>query len=231
MTPLMDQMNELRNMVYGYVKNGDSPPPYPTAPPMDPTPLDHIFPGALIEEPEPPRVTRKVYPALRKSKLFRTMFQRNSNKDDRERSDPDLNVDGGVSADLAGITASSIMPQRPTDLIGGQMYAPRHQPSTSGRPLAAPPPPPRHVTFQREQRQQSPPQPRPRPPATEEPDYLPMAMMGPSTSTLQAEDPTPIPARGTLSQRHRPPPLNIILDQGYGAAAGAAGNQQPPTPP
>ena len=111
------------------------------------------------------------------------------------------------------------------------MYAPRNQPSTSGRPLAAPPPPPRHVAFQGEQRQQSPPQPQPRPPATEEPDYLPMAMLGPSTSTLQSEGPTSNPARGTTSQqRHRPPPLTVILDRGYEVAAGAAGDQQPPTP-
>ena len=205
----------------------------------------------MDQQPEPPRRIKRFVPKLRNNKLFRTMFLRNSApQENDDRPNPDLNVDGGISSDPSGLTASSMMPERPTDLVGGQMYAPQGQPSTSGRPLAAPPPPPRHVAIQMDhlqqpspqprhvviqmdQQQQSPPQPQPRPPAVPQPIYPQLAHLAPSTSAWQHPLAMPQPPqRGDALQRHRPPPLQMIMDRGYeAAAADAAVASRPLTPP
>ena len=214
-TPLMEQLNELRNIVYGLKNGTDLPPPYPSAPPLPVTPLDGLFPNQIIpedamdeEEPKPRRI-RRLPPVLGKYKLFRTMFQRNGrSNDDVEEANPNLNVDGIIPADPSGVSASSIIPEHPGDLIFGQMFAPR--------PVAPPPPPPQHrndVPGSSRQLLQ--------PPAPVHyypnlaPGHFAMETLGqPSSSAAPTPTvPSPPKRRKTIpTAQPRPPPLRLVRD-------------------
>ena len=162
------------------------------------------------EEPKPqPRRIRRLAPVLGKYKLFRTMFQRNGrSNDDIEEANPNLNVDGIVPADPSGVSASSIIPEHPGDLIFGHMFAPR--------PVAPPPPPPQHrndVPGPSRQLLQ--------PPAPVHyypnlaPGHFAMETLGqPSSSAAPTPTvPSPPKRRKTMPPgQHRPPPLRLDLD-------------------
>ena len=245
MTPLMDQMNELRKIVYA-LQNGDSPPPYPSAPHLSATPLDGIFPNQIItedvmeEDVKPPRRIKKLYPDLRRYKLFRAIFQKNGrSQDDGERPNPNLNVDGIIPADPSGMSASSIIPEHPADLVYGHMYAPR--------PTAPPPPPP---TWQDVP---GPSQPLLQPPAPQfyhpnqgsgyfpmgalgqqssSSGHFPMGARGQPSSSAAAIPPVPSPPkrRKTMSPgQQRPPPLRLVLEEPHDGTD--VNNASQPTPP
>ena len=162
------------------------------------------------EEPKPqPRRIRRLAPVLGKYKLFRTMFQRNGrSNDDIEEANPNLNVDGIVPADPSGVSASSIIPEHPGDLIFGHMFAPR--------PVAPPPPPPQHrndVPGPSRQLLQ--------PPAPVHyypnlaPGHFAMETLGqPSSSAAPTPTvPSPPKRRRTIpTAQPRPPPLRLVQD-------------------
>ena len=78
-TPLIQQINELREMVYGSMRPGDVPPPYPhpIAPPMGhlftdvAPPMDTLFTDELFKEAPEPLVVQQVYPDLKVKSKFK----------------------------------------------------------------------------------------------------------------------------------------------------------------
>ena len=222
-TPLLQQINELREMVYSNMRNGEVPPPYPnpSAPPMahlfkDESPtMDTLFTDDLFDESsEPPRIHKVEQAPKVKSvaRVFKEFLQKKGTTDSEANINPDLNVDGAIASNAAGITASSIMPEHPTHLMGGVQYAPQqgnqHQPLQGPRMPSqpAPPlPPPRPFATMHSGRPTGPPPAPQRPQQNQEADYLPMAVLGPSTSSVSRST-LPSPSK-RLKTQHRPQPL------------------------
>ena len=241
-TPLIEQINELRNLVYGSMKPRDVPPPYPhpTAPLMN-----HLFTEELFEETPAPPTVRQVYPdptIKTKYKIFKEFFQRKSTKDPEAQINPDLNVDGAIASNAAGITASSIMPEHLTHLISGIQYAPPqgNHPAPLHGPrmptqLAPPLPPPRPTTLGQSGCPTVPPPAPPRSIDKQESAYLPMAVLGPSTSGI-GRSTMPSPSK-KLKTQHSPQPLaSFATDESLshppsppaeGAASSTKGNDVP----
>ena len=162
-TPLLEQLNELRTLVYKYVRKDGNHPPPPYVPPQPSAPETdkQLFLENILQEPPQPKATSRLYPDIsvrNRFKLIKEYLVKKStnpkgtpDSQSREQPNPDLNVDGSVSSDPWGITASSIMTEEPTDLIGGLQHAPipywYHRGPT--HPTVPPPPPPQPAVYRR----------------------------------------------------------------------------------
>ena len=182
-----------------------------------------------------PPVVQQLYPDLKvksKFKVFKEFLQRKGTRDPEAGINPNLNVAGAIASNAAGITASSIMPEHPTHLIGGIQYAPPqgnhpaplHGPRMPTQP-APPLPPPRPFATMQSGFPTGPPLAPPTSQQEQEADYLPMAVLGPSTSVI-GRSTMPSPSK-RLKTQHRPQPLAQPPSPPAEGAAASRGNKVP----